>query len=111
MGAPKGRPKPEGAGRKKGTPNKDTANLFALCEARGINVFEELLNIAADPTHEMQFSALRTAAEYLYPKRKAIEHSGEVGLLLKSKIEEIAKLTPEEKKQRIERLKAALGNV
>jgi hypothetical protein len=111
MVAAKEQPNPEDADRKKGTPNKDTANLFALCDAKGINVFERLLDIAADSEHEFNFAALRTASEYLYPKRKAIEHSGEIGLLLRSKIEEIAKMTPEEKKQRIERLKAALGNV
>lgn len=79
MGWPKGKPRPEGAGRKKGTPNKSTQDLFEKCRSKGIDVFEALLDIAINsPKEDNRLHALKDLANYLYPKRKALEHSGEI---------------------------------
>jgi len=72
MARPKGQPKL--GGRQKGTPNKDTQALFDICAKHGVNVFEGMVMIAAqDPDPDRKFEKLEKIAQYLYPKRKAIE--------------------------------------
>lgn len=68
-------------GREKGVLNRKTESLIEICEREGLNVFEALVRIAKDPINEpkLQFDALKELAQYLYPKRKAIEHSGPDG--------------------------------
>lgn len=79
MAYPKGKPRPEGAGRKKGTLNRKTNDLMAKCEARGIDVFDALLDYVVMPsTPETRLSALKELCQYLYPKRKALELEGSV---------------------------------
>lgn len=76
MGA-KGKPKDPGSGRQKGTPNKSTQSLMEKCEAKGVDVFEAMLEYVTQPsTMELRFAALKELCQYLYPKRKALEHSG-----------------------------------
>lgn len=75
---PKGKPRPPNAGRKKGTPNRKTQDLEDLCAAKGINPFELLLEFTGPAPLEIRFAALKEICQYLYPKRKAIEHSGEI---------------------------------
>lgn len=59
-------------GRKAGTPNKKT-NLFAMCAAKGINVFEEMLSsAAAEKDPDKRFQKFRDIAPYLYPKKKEV---------------------------------------
>jgi hypothetical protein len=64
-------------GRKAGTPNKATQSLMDKCEAKGLDVFEALIDVAQDgaKNFEWRFAALKELAQYLYPKRKAIEVS------------------------------------
>lgn len=81
MAWPKGKPRPEGAGRKAGTPNKRT-DLFAVCAAKGISVFEEMLTIALTTTDpDKRFGMLKEIAPYLYAKKKEVlkleDHSPE----------------------------------
>lgn len=66
-------------GRAKGVPNKLTRTLIEKCEDRGIDLFEAFLEIIQDPDadNQLRFQALKEAAQYVYPKRKAIEHSGD----------------------------------
>tara|TARA_R110002126_G_scaffold266750_1_gene410094 strand:- start:68 stop:430 length:363 start_codon:yes stop_codon:yes gene_type:complete len=45
---PKGRPKPEGAGRKKGTPNKITASLREDLKAKNFDVAEQIVKLFED---------------------------------------------------------------
>lgn len=80
IGGVKGGPKTPGSGRKKGTPNRFTQNLMGICEEKGLDVFESLVEIALDkdPENKDRFPALKELAQYLYPKRKALEHSGEI---------------------------------
>ncbi len=78
MGA-RGKPKDPGSGRKKGTLNKNTQDLFEICERHNINVFESMVILAVKETDESeQFSRLTEIAKYLYAKRKEVEHSGSV---------------------------------
>lgn len=70
-------------GRTKGTPNKDTAAI----RERLADEFPDwdpvlaLAAIANDPTADPQlrFYASKEVAQYVHPKRKAIEHSGKIG--------------------------------
>lgn len=82
MAYPKGKPRPPGAGRKAGTPNKDTQDIIAICEAKGLNVFEAMVEIAASETiKDKKFDKLIRLAEYIYPKRKSLEHSGAIEVM------------------------------
>ncbi len=75
----KGKPRAEGAGRAKGTPNKRTLDLFAQCDALKINPFDELLKMAADKGLDegLRLQALKEVAKYLYPARKSVELSAD----------------------------------
>ncbi len=74
-----GKPKDPGSGRKAGTPNKDTQDLMAICNKHNCNVFEGMVMLAvAEVNKDKKFDRLCKIAEYLYPKRKSIEHSGEL---------------------------------
>jgi hypothetical protein len=90
-------------GRGKGTPNKRSMELREKAEALGVSPFEIMLLFAMGNekalgyegpqikvlkdggvvempwiTPEMRLKAAAEAASYLYPKLKAIEHSGSV---------------------------------
>jgi hypothetical protein len=103
-------------GRGKGTPNKNTLPLQQLADKLGCSPFEILcrfaigdakgLGYATDIVHsttskgeiiekpligpELRIKAASEAAQYLYPKRKAIEHSGEITSV------QVEKLKPEQ---------------
>lgn len=70
-------------GRQKGTPNKKTAELKQMLESipgwKDPLVFmgEIVSDDAADD--DMRFQAAKELGNYLYPKRKAIEHTGADG--------------------------------
>jgi hypothetical protein len=91
-------------GRSKGTPNKKTFDAQALAERMGIDPLELLLNFAMGDWKALGYDssiqtklvgetaisedtipvsiraqAAKEAAQYLYPKRKAIEHTGKDG--------------------------------
>lgn len=66
-------------GRTKGTPNKKTVSLQEKCDIVGLDPFEQMLIIASTADEQnLRFHALKELCQYLYPKRKAIEHSGEI---------------------------------
>jgi hypothetical protein len=70
MAWPKGKPRPVGAGRQLGTPNKKT-NLFAICDEVGLNVFKEMVSLANKTRDaELRFAKLKEIAPYLYAKKK-----------------------------------------
>lgn len=72
MGWPKGKPMHGAAGRPPGAKNKKT-NLFAMCEEKGINVFEELLtSAAAEEDPDKRFHKFKEIAPYLYAKKKEV---------------------------------------
>lgn len=87
-----------GAGRKKGTPNKKTTELIQLCEKHGVTVGEGLIFamkharrifderrkkgnlVGALSALDRVHAADAELAQYVYPKKKSIEHSGEIGV-------------------------------
>lgn len=48
------------------------------CERMGIDPFEALLVLAKEEDAGIRLGALKEICQYLYPKRKALEHSGEI---------------------------------
>lgn len=107
---------PKYGGRAKGTPNRTALPLQQLAEKLGCNPFEILCRFAIGDAKglgyssdiilkhnqkgdtveqpliapELRVKAASEAAQYLYPKRKAIEHSGEITSV------QVEKLKPEE---------------
>lgn len=72
MAAHKGHAK--AGGRAKGTPNKKTADLMAICAKHKVEPFEAMIIAAQeleDP--EKRVNAWEKVSQYLYPKRKALE--------------------------------------
>jgi hypothetical protein len=74
----KGQPKPQGSGRKAGTPNKKTELLLDIFEAKEYcpaeKAIELLISGKIDP--EKELDAHLKLMEFKFPKRKAVEHSG-----------------------------------
>lgn len=101
MGA-KGKPKDPGSGRKAGTPNKSTQTLMEKCEAKGVDVFDALLEYVYTPGDaNTRLNAIKELMKYIYPQRKAIEHSGEINNpYLDKSIEELEKLVKEKLKKK-----------
>ena len=80
MGVPKGTPKHPNVGRKKGTPNKRSDSAAETLEQLGFNGLAEMYRMYSDPAlPEMaRVKLLAEMTQYQYPKRKALEHSGEL---------------------------------
>lgn len=88
-------------GRVKGTPNKSTEYIFDLCKKNNFDPIEALIHVAKNNWEKLGYSspeiekqgfqgivtyepvvsmdhridAMKTLVSYMYPKRKAIEHS------------------------------------
>ena len=80
-GRPKGGPKL--GGRTKGTPNKDKQELLELILSTGckhpIQGLAEIANQAhSDGQFDLAKDCYKELAQYVAPKRKAVEHSGHV---------------------------------
>lgn len=61
-------------GRVAGVPNKQTRDLFSICEKHGVNIFEAMILELANVEDGMQrIVALEKIAAYLYPKRGHIQ--------------------------------------
>lgn len=82
-----GCPRPPGAGRKKGQPNKVSAALRELVDAelggdpipvKLARIAKRLENDELPEMIELAIKAYGEAAPFCYPKLKAIEHSGTV---------------------------------
>lgn len=96
MGFKKGEPRHPSAGRKKGTPNRFSQNLMKICEEKNLDVFEAMVEIAMESENPNRFHSLKELAQYLYPKRKSLEHSGEIANPYMNKsIEELEALVRE----------------
>lgn len=68
------------AGRKKGTPNKATADRQKAVEDSGLTPLDYMLAILRDedmPT-DSRFEAAKAAAPYVHPKLSAVDVSGKV---------------------------------
>jgi hypothetical protein len=111
MAWPKGKARPEDAGRKKGTPNRKTQTLLDKCEEKGIDPFAALLELSQmAEREETRLGALKEICSYLYPKRKSLEHSGLTDPKVVNEIEKLSDLDAEELEKVIkEELKAKKG--
>jgi len=71
--------KRQGAGRKKGSPNKATAAREAAIAATGVTPLDLMLSIMRDETQPqaVRLEMAKAAAPYVHPRFAAIEHRGE----------------------------------
>lgn len=83
-------------GRTAGTPNKKTQSLLQMCDELNFNPFKAMLKIAADDTHDQQGFMLKEVCQYLYPKRKSLEHSGNISPELAEAAEGLQELSKDE---------------
>lgn len=71
-------------GRQKGTPNKNTKDIQAKLEALGCDPIIGMVEIAAEArlTGDLNLagSMYKELAQYVYPKRKAVEVQGDFTL-------------------------------
>jgi hypothetical protein len=79
----------EGAGRKKGIPNKSTAERMAALMAGGESPLEYMLRIMRDKTVEDSIRAdmARSAAPYMHPRLATTEIKGDPDKPLQHKVE------------------------
>lgn len=86
-------------GRQKGVANKQTQDLQAICDKHDVHPFEALILLYKEGGWDphMKLAALKEICQYLYPKRKAIEHSGEINTnpYLEKSLEELEELVKE----------------
>ena len=78
--------------RPAGTPNKNKQALIALLEARypGYQPVVSMAEIANDMDNDLQmrFNAHKEVAQYIVPKLKAVEHTGNIdSTITKRKVE------------------------
>lgn len=79
----------DGAGRKKGVPNKITSETIAAAAAGGEMPKEYMLRVMRDPTveHPRRDEMAKAVAPYVHPKLANVEHSGKDGEPIKVLIE------------------------
>ena len=67
-----------GSGRKAGTPNRRTREVQEMLDSLHCNPIAGMVRIAEDESVELSLRArmYTELAQYVAPKRKAIEHSG-----------------------------------
>src|SRR5689334_7868918 len=99
MAWPKGAKRPNGAGRKKGTPNKATAARAKAIADSGLTPLDFMLVTMRDearPFH-VRLDAAKSAAPYVHPKLAAVEHKGRLDInLTESEVDaDIARLQAE----------------
>ena len=88
--------RPKTGGRKAGVPNKDKAKILAMIEATGckhpiIGLAEVAMALHAQGELKDAAGAYKELAQYVTPKRKAIEVTGEDGGPLEHSMEIIFK--------------------
>lgn len=70
-----------GAGRKKGEPNKRTAEAMEMAAATGITPLEYMLQVMRDDNEESprRLAAAQAAAPYVHAKLSSVELTGKGG--------------------------------
>lgn len=88
-------------GRKRGTPNKRTQEVVARLEKLKCDPIEGMAKIAMDVNNppELRGRMYAELAQYVAPKRKAIEHSGEVSTNYVARMPEVSHTAEEWQKQ------------
>lgn len=70
-------------GRKKGTPNKRTEGLKEVLDSLGVDPIRNLAKAStmaeADGDWNLFYNVNKELAQYIYPKRKAVEVTGHEG--------------------------------
>lgn len=86
-----------GSGRQPGTPNKATQDLLLICEQEGVEPFRAMV-IAAKQIDEpkSRCDAFEKVSQYVYPKRKAIEHSGGMDTGIAAQMERFSRMSDAE---------------
>lgn len=77
----------EGAGRKAGSIGRKTMEAISIFKELGYDPLSELAKIGLGqpfpngelPTSDQMLNAHKEGCQYVYPKRKAVEHSGNIG--------------------------------
>ena len=94
MGRPKGLPKT--GGRQAGTSNRKTQALLEKLDSLGCDPIEGLAKIALAPETppELKVRCLAELAQYVYPKRKAIDLSTDPNSTLTVVVEHIGGASP-----------------
>ena len=79
MAARPGRPKgtPKTGGRKKGTPNKATADIKEACQKHGLLLVEYLMGMAMDKSHPARVTAIKELLDRGYG-RSTQPHEGDI---------------------------------
>ena len=77
-------PKQKTGGRSKGTPNKRTQEVVDKLRELGCDPIEGMAHIASDESVDLPLRAqmLKELAQYVAPKRKAVEHSGDAAAVI-----------------------------
>jgi hypothetical protein len=83
-----------------GTPNRRTSTVEEKLAALGCDPIEGMAKIAMDPSTDvpLRVQILKELAQYVAPKRKAIEMSGSGGMTLKELVMGSYALDPEQQK-------------
>ena len=68
-----GQTRPEGSGRKAGTPNKSTLAIREKLEVYGIDIVAQLSEILPQLPIEKRAGVLLELMDFVYPKRKSVE--------------------------------------
>ena len=66
-------PRPEGSGRKAGTPNRRTKTVLELVEASGKCPIQVMLDLLDDSDPALKLAAAKELAQYCYPKRRHLD--------------------------------------
>lgn len=71
-------------GRVKGTPNRKTRKLQRILEDKDFDPVLELIALAKDPETSRgdKKDICKDLVQYIYPKRKAVEHEGSMALTI-----------------------------
>ncbi len=85
--------RPKTGGRQKGTPNKATLDVVEKLAKLGCDPLAGMAKLALDEsnTPELRGKMMAELAQYVAPKRKAIEHSGDVDHSLTIEVVKFAK--------------------
>lgn len=80
----KGQPRPVGAGRKRGTPNRATAARQKAVEASGLTPLEHLLAVMRDVSQDVavRVNAAKAAAPFVHPRLASIDVQCDTGTVV-----------------------------
>lgn len=101
MSRPPGLPKT--GGREKGTPNRRSLDLAEQLESAGLNVPSEIAKIVPQLNPSESADVLLELMVFLFPKRKAIELSGEIATPVQER-----ELSDEERAERHKKFNAKI---